>query len=253
MPDLSVTLKAIEPAAKVVHSPSPKTTASGHRIKARFDVGFAFMQEGYRSVGRHVKIGKKEDAWHRFPYFSALQHFAPDLYAERHLMTLGESVIRAGMLRSSYSPVGIVRESKPFLRQFPPAGQYVFRYSLSSGKGDWAAAKSYRTGMAFSNPLIPVSAVDELSGKPLPSTKSFCSLAADNVVVTALKKAERDGALVLRVVEMDGTGAETPVVLLGAKHGFRPVNLLEEESRPGDEETLRAKPHEISTVRLLIQ
>jgi alpha-mannosidase len=171
--------------------------------------------------------------------------------ADRHLITLDEGVIRAGMLRSSYSPVGIVRDGKPFLRQFPPAGRYVFRYSLTSGKGGWAAAKSYRAGMAFSNPLLPVSAVNELSGKPLPPTRSFCSLAADNLVVTALKKAEGDAAVVLRVVEMEGVQVETPVEFLGRKRGFRAANLLEEETGSGESERLQVKPYEIRTLRML--
>jgi alpha-mannosidase len=173
--------------------------------------------------------------------------------ADRQLITLGEGVIRAGMLRSSYSPVGIARGDKPFLRQFPPAGKYVFRYLLSSGKGGWAAAKSYRAGLAFSNPLIPVSAVDELSEKPLPPTRSFCALAGDNLVITALKKAEGDGGVVLRVVEMEGARAETRLEFLGRRRNFREVNLLEEETRPGDQETLRLKPHEISTIRLNVK
>jgi alpha-mannosidase len=170
--------------------------------------------------------------------------------ADRHLMTLGEGVIRAGMLRSSYSPVGIVRGDKPFFRQFPPAGKYVLRYSLTSGQGDWAAAKSYRAGMAFSNPLIPVCAADELSSKPLPPTRSFCSLAADNLVVTALKKAERDNVMVLRAVEMEGRRTETPVNWLQGQRGFRAVNLLEEPSRNGEEASLRMAPFEIGTLQL---
>ena len=40
-----------------------------------------------------------------------------------------------GMLRGSYSAVSIVLADKPFLHKLPPAGKYVFRYSLSSGKG----------------------------------------------------------------------------------------------------------------------
>ncbi len=46
-------------------------------------------------------------------------------------MTLNEGAVRAAMLRGSYTSVDILREDKPFLRQFPPAGKYVFRYSLS--------------------------------------------------------------------------------------------------------------------------
>jgi len=170
--------------------------------------------------------------------------------ADRQLMTLGDGVVRAGMLRSSYSPVGIVRDDKPVLRQFPPAGRYVFRYSLSSGSGDWKAAKSYRAGIALANPLLAVTAVDELSAKSLPPSRSFCTLTADTVVVTALKKAERGGAVVLRVVEMEGSRAETPVQFLGRNRRFRAVNLLEEDTRPGEEDAWRVAPYEISTVRL---
>jgi alpha-mannosidase len=105
--------------------------------------------------------------------------------------------------------------------------------------------------MAFSTPLIAVSSVDVLAEKPLPPTHSFCSLSADNLVVSAVKKAEHDGAIVLRVFEMEGARVQTPIEFLGHKSGFRAVNLLEEEGRSGDQEILRVNPYEISTVRLL--
>jgi alpha-mannosidase len=173
--------------------------------------------------------------------------------ADRQLMILGDGVIRAGMLRGTYSSLTVNRGGKSVLVQVPPAGTYVFRYSLSSGAGDWAAAKSYRLGMGFSSPLIPVTSADGLSSKSLPPSRSFCSLAADNLVVSAVKKAERTGAVVLRVFEMEGSRAQTPVEFLGGKSVFRAVNLLEEESRSGDQEILRVNPYEISTVRLLIK
>jgi alpha-mannosidase len=105
--------------------------------------------------------------------------------------------------------------------------------------------------MAFSAPLIPVSSVDALAEKSLPSTHSFCSLDADNLVVSAVKKAEREEAIVLRVFEMEGAKAQTPIEFLGRRHGFRAVNLIEEGDRSSDQETLRVDPYEISTVRLV--
>jgi alpha-mannosidase len=98
-----------------------------------------------------------------------------------------------------------------------------------------------------------VNAVDELSAKSLPPARSFCSLGADNLVVTALKKAERDGAIVLRAVEMDGAPAETSLEFLGRKARFGTVNLLEAEVSPGEQDTLRVKPCEISTVRVSVK
>lgn len=170
--------------------------------------------------------------------------------ADRQFIMLGDGVIRAGMMRGAYQSTGITRAGKPFLLPVPPAGIYVYRYSLFSGKGNWATAKSYRHGMSFSNPLIPVSSVDELADKPLPPTKSFGALGADNLVLTALKKAERDDSLILRFVEMEGIPAEPAVELLGRTSGFREVNLLEEEEGRAGQANPRIKPFEIRTVRL---
>ncbi len=97
----------------------------------------------------------------------------------------------------------------------------------------------------------PVSAVDEYSSKPLPPTRSFCSVNADNLVVTALKKAELSGGLVLRAVEMDGTKAETQVEFLGRNRSFRRANLLEEETNASDEDRWRVSPLGIGTVRIM--
>jgi len=166
---------------------------------------------------------------------------------------LGDGVIRAGMMRGTYSTIGFTRAGKSVLVQVPPAGKYVFRYSLSSGKGDWVAARPHRAGMAFSTPLMPVCAHDELSSKSLPPTHSFCTLNAENLIVTALKKAEADGAVVLRVFETDGSKAEAAVEFLSRKRALRPANLLEEETGSGNDEPLRLKPFEISTVRLAVR
>jgi alpha-mannosidase len=173
--------------------------------------------------------------------------------ADRQLLVLGPGVIRAGMLRGSYSPVGIVRADKPFLLRLPPAGKYVFRYAVTSGKGDWAVGRSYRVGMGFSNPLAAVSAVDELSSKQLPPVHSFCSLAAENLVVSAVKKAERDGAIVVRVFEAEGARAETAVEFLGRRRSFQAVNLPEETAGQGERNLLRVRPYEISTLRIRIE
>jgi alpha-mannosidase len=229
----------------------------GAEIRYGIPFGSAASSDILPNSGPHFGDEVPREVWKKWRQiqdwvFAGTAEWGVTITADRQLITLDEGAIRVGMLRSSYSPVGIVRDSKPFLRQFPPPGRYVFRYSLSSGKGDWAAAKSYRAGMELSNPLIPVSAVDELSTKSLPPTCSFCSLAADNVVVTALKRADRQDAVVLRVVEMNGSRTETPVEFLGRKCGFRGVNLLEDQTSSGDEETLRVSPYEIRTVRLRI-
>lgn len=107
--------------------------------------------------------------------------------------------------------------------------------------------------MAFASPLIPVNALDELSRKTLPPSQSFCTLGADNLVVSAVKKADGDPAVVLRVFEAQGLAAETPVEFLGRKRSFRLANLLEEEMRAPERQTLQVGPYEICTARLRIR
>jgi alpha-mannosidase len=173
--------------------------------------------------------------------------------ADRQVITLAPGVVRAGMLRGTYSAVGITRRDKPFLLTLPPAGRYVFHYSLSSGKGDWAAAKAYRAGMALNNPLIPVSPADDLSLKSLPPSQSFCSLESANLVVSALKKADQDEAVILRAFEMEGTAADTSVQFLNQARSFREVNLLEEDLGSAEQKALRVRPHEIRTLKLRVE
>jgi alpha-mannosidase len=172
--------------------------------------------------------------------------------ADRQVITLTDGVIRAGMLRGTYSAVDVTRLDKTYLVQMPPVGTYVFHHSLSSGQGNWAAAKSYRAGMALNNPMLPVSAADELSQKSLPTNQSFCSFESDNLVVSALKKAESGPGIVLRVYEIEGSPAESKVDFLGQTRRLHEGNLLEEELSSGGQQTLKAGPYEIKTFKLAI-
>jgi alpha-mannosidase len=184
--------------------------------------------------------------------FAGSKEWGYTVAADHQFLTVDDAAIRAGMLRGTvYSPLAVVWRGEPALSPYPQAGTYVFRYSFTSGKGDWVAAKSWRAGMAFNLPLIPVCAVNELSQKPLPPERSFFSMDADNLVLTALKKADRDGAIVLRVFEIRGDTAETQLRFLGQERSFRPANLLEQDPSTAEQNTLRVKPYEISTVKLV--
>jgi len=182
--------------------------------------------------------------------FAGTSEWGLTIAADHQVVTLAPGVLRAGMLRGSYSAVPITRHGKPFLRQLPPAGTYVFRYSLSSGQGDWKAAKSYRAGMALNRALIPVSTADDISPRPLPPSQSFGSVEGGNLVLSALKKAESGDGLILRVYDTAGASAETNVNLLGRNRRFREVNLLEESATAGDQDRLRVAPFEIKTIKV---
>ena len=149
-----------------------------------------------------------------------------------------------------FTSVKVVRGEEASGQHYPPPATYTFRYSLSSAAGDWRAAKAWRAGMAFTNPLLPVSVVDSVSRKSLPPTQSFCSVTQDGVVISALKKADADAAPVLRVYDIEGVPVNTAIRFLGRNVAFTESNLLEEEVSKQVRTVLEAGPNTIRTLRL---
>jgi alpha-mannosidase len=166
---------------------------------------------------------------------------------------LDPGVLRSEMLRGPrFTSAKVVRNDSAASMEYPPKGTYTFRYSLSSGSGDWRASKSYRSGMNFNSPLTAVSVVDDISQKALPPTQSFFSTESENLILSAIKKADAEDAIVLRVFEEEGKSATTPVRFLGEARDFQNVNLLEESAGQSAVRQLAVKPYEIKTVKLQV-
>jgi alpha-mannosidase len=171
--------------------------------------------------------------------------------ADHQMFTVDDQAIRGDMLRGTrFNPLKTVRDGKEVLIEQPAAGTYVYRYSISSGKGNWVATKAWQQGMGFNMPLLSVVSEDELSPKTLPAEQSFLFVPGDNLVVTALKKADQGDGIVARFFNETGESTETSVNFLGEKWGVRPVNMLEEPTSSGNEQTLRVLPFEIDTVEI---
>jgi len=198
----------------------------------------------------------KADSWKQVRHIHDWIHagnaeWGLTIAANQQLMKVEDGLIRAEMLRGPrYTSVKVVRGQEVTSMQYPPIGTYVFRYSLSAGRGDWKTAKSYRTGMDFNNALVPVSVVDRISTRSLPPTNSFASVTPENLVISAVKKADRDESLVLRLYEIEGSRAETALEFLGRKPEFRELNLLEEETDPAAHRVLKVTPYGIKTLKL---
>lgn len=185
--------------------------------------------------------------------FVGTKEWGTTISADHQLMIEDEKEIRASMIRGPhFSPTSLVRNGQPVLDLRPAAGQYVFRYSFTTSKGDWLAGKPWRAGMALSSPLVPVTSADLITQKSLPCQTSFLSLDADNVVISAVKKADVDGDIVLRMFDISGISSESPIKFLGQERGFREVNMLEQPSQTSDQKTLHMHPFEIETVKLSV-
>ncbi|MCJ7449333.1 MAG: glycosyl hydrolase-related protein [Bacteroidales bacterium] len=163
---------------------------------------------------------------------------------------LGDDVIYAEMVRGTrYVSVKVKHGDELTSRNYPPAGTYIFHYSLSSGPGSWKVGKSYRSGMNLTNPLLPVSVADEISTKSLPPIHSFCSVQQDNIVISSLKKADLNSSVVLRMYEIEGSDVRTSVKFLDNQISFKEVNLLEEDIDRTIKQTLQVSPYAIKTIK----
>jgi alpha-mannosidase len=232
---------------------------SNAEIRNGIPYGSAAARDMMPNAGPHWEDEVSPEIWKGWRQiqdwvFAGTTDWGFTVSADHQLIEVSDKAIRADMLRGTrFSPLITIQNGQPvILDARPPAGTYVFRYSFTSSKGDWAGGKSWRAGMAFSTPLIPVSSVDGISQKPLPPEGSFLSLGADNLVITAMKKADGDASIVMRAFEIEGNRTESAIRFLGKETKFRETNMLEEDLPTGEQKTLQMAPYEIDTLKLSI-
>ena len=81
-------------------------------------------------------------------------------------------------------------------------GHHHFHYALYPHVGTWKEAETVRHGWEYNYPLTAVTTIEHPGS--LPAVYSFASVAPENVVLTAMKKAEDANALILRAYEWAG-------------------------------------------------
>jgi alpha-mannosidase len=173
--------------------------------------------------------------------------------ADHNLIEVENGALKADMLRGTrFSPATTIKDGRQVLDTRPPTASYVFKYSITSGKGDWSTARSWRAGMQFSTPLIPETSSNPLGEKSLPPAKSFLSFYADNLVLAAMKKSDTGDGIVLRTFEIEGHATESRISFLGKDQAFRRANLLEEDVTASEQTSLHVQPYEIDTVKLAV-
>jgi len=167
------------------------------------------------------------------------------------LTKLSDGVIRSEMLRGSrHASVRVVSGDEITSLTYPRPGTYRFLYSLTSGRGDWRAARAWQTGMNLNNPLIPVEVVDTISRKSLPPTRSFLALEGHNLVLSTIKKSDLDKSVLLRFYDILGSPSQTSIEFLGRKRPFREASPLEEDLPGAERQTVRVGPFEIKTIKV---
>lgn len=127
-----------------------------------------------------------------------------------------------------------------------------FSYELYPHAGTWKDALTERAGYEF-NYKLHASQVESHTGS-LPAEHSYLSVAPENVVLTAVKKAEDDNGLIFRVFEWAGKQSDVVFTLPGGATSATETDLMEKPigsplSVSGNKVTVPIHPYEILSIR----
>ncbi|HTZ95560.1 MAG TPA: alpha-mannosidase [Terriglobales bacterium] len=131
-------------------------------------------------------------------------------------------------------------------------GHHEFTYSLYPHGGTWRDAFTVRQAYELNDKLAAMQT--ETHAGPLPAEYSFVQVEANNVVLTAVKKAEDENALILRFYEWAGKEADVKLSLPPGAQSASETNLMEKTVAPlslqNNAVTVHTKPYEIKTVKV---
>ena len=132
-------------------------------------------------------------------------------------------------------------------------GHQHFHYALFPHAGTWKDALTVRHGFEYNYPLTAV--VTTAHAGSLPAEHSFTSVGPDNVVLTAVKKAEDANGLIFRAYEWAGKETTAEFHVPDGATGATVTNMMETpEGSPltvtSDVVKVPIHPYEILTIRV---
>jgi alpha-mannosidase len=221
-------------------------------LKAAFPLAasgpFATYEIPYGTIDRPTT---RNNSWEQAQFEVPAQQWA-DLGDGKHGLSLindskfgydaAGNVLRLTLLRSPVDP-------DPEADQ----GHHHFHYALYPHTGTWKDALTIRHGYEYNYPLTAV--VTTAHAGSLPAEHSFASVSPENLVLTAVKKAEDANGLILRAYEWAGKETTAEFHVPAGATSATVTNLMETpEGSPlaitGDVVKLPIHPYEILTIRV---
>ena len=213
---------------------------SARSDKATYEIPFGSVE---RPTTRNTPAeqGQFEVPAYRWADISDSTHGLSLLNDSKYGYDAKGNVLRLSLLRSPTYPDPHADE-----------GHHEFTYSLYPHGGGWKDALTIRRGYELNYKLISLP-VEKHAGA-LGSQHSFLQANADNVIVTAIKKAEDENTLVLRFYEWAGKQTDVKLQLPQGAKSAAETDLMERPigdlTLSGDSVTVPTKPYEIKTIKV---
>jgi alpha-mannosidase len=217
-----------------------------HRLRVLFPTGLdkathCHVDSAFDVVRRPIAVpdstGWYEEAARTLPTLSfvdvsdgknglAVLHYG---FSEYEVQDNAGRAIALTMLRC-FGTAGNPTETHVFQSLAQCQGQHVFRYAVMPHAGDWRQGKVLAAANRFTSPLRAIVATAHKG--ELPPVHSFLSFDCDEFIVTALKKAEYENAVVLR--GFNPTSSPLEVVLTVPENVASITRITLEEKPLGD-------------------
>ena len=131
-------------------------------------------------------------------------------------------------------------------------GEHDFTYSLFPHAGGWKQGLTIRQGYELNYKLLALPT--EKHEGALPPTHSFVRTDSNNVIISAVKKAEDDSALILRFYEWAGQSGDVKLQIPPGATSAAAADLMERPEQSvrlqGETVIVPTKPYEIKTVKV---
>ncbi len=213
---------------------------SAHSDKAAYEIPFGSVE---RPTTRNTPAEQAqfEVPAYRWADISDAKHGFSLLNDCKYGYDAKGNVLRLSLLRSPEWPDPHADE-----------GHHEFTYALYPHGGGWKDALTIRRGYELNYKLISMP-VGKHEGALAPE-HSFVQAQSENIIVTALKKAEDEDALVLRFYEWAGKVGEVQLQIPPGAQSAAETDLMEKTigSLPiqNDGVTVHTKPYEIKTIKV---
>ena len=213
---------------------------SAHSDKATYEIPFGSVE---RPTTRNTpaELAQFEVPAYRWADISDATHGFSLLNDCKYGYDAKGNVLRLSLLRSPESPDPHADE-----------GHHEFTYSLYPHGGGWKDALTVRQGYELNYKLNFLSA--EKHEGSLAAEHSFLQAQPDNIIVTAVKKAEDENALVVRFYDWAGKDGEVTLQLPAGAQSVAETDLMEKPignvALHDGKVTLHTKPYEIKTIKV---